>query len=90
MKKDIFIIQIIWLDLRLIYYYEYATGIKTGYTSYAKNCLVSSAEKNGMEYFAVVLGAEVQYAYTGTYSARYVDTISLFDYVFDNFFFLRS
>ena len=71
------------------YYYEYATGIKTGYTSYAKNCLVSSAEKNGMEYFAVVLGAEVQYAYTGTYSARYVDTISLFDYVFDNFSFKK-
>lgn len=71
------------------YYYEYATGIKTGYTSYAKNCLVSSAEKNGMEYFCVVLGAEVQYAYTGTYSARYVDTISLFDYAFDNFSFRK-
>ena len=30
------------------YYYEYATGIKTGYTTEAKNCLVSSATKNGM------------------------------------------
>lgn len=71
------------------YYYEYATGIKTGYTSYAKNCLVSSANKNGIEYICVVLGAEVQYGYHGTFSARYVDTISLFNYAFDNFSFRK-
>lgn len=71
------------------YYYEYATGIKTGYTSNAKNCLVSSATKNGMDYICVVLGADIIYGNSGSISARYVDTISLFNYAFDNFSFRK-
>lgn len=71
------------------YYYKYATGIKTGYTSAAKNCLVSSAEKNGIEYISVVLGASITYDNTGSVSHRYVDTISLFNYAFDNFSFRK-
>ena len=39
------------------YYYEYATGIKTGYTQAAGDCIVASAEKNGKEYILVILGA---------------------------------
>ena len=39
------------------YYYKYATGGKTGYTSQAKNCLVASATKDGVNLIAVVLGA---------------------------------
>jgi len=35
--------------------YDGATGIKTGYTKKAGRCLVSSAEKNGMELICVVL-----------------------------------
>lgn len=71
------------------YYYKYATGVKTGYTSAAKNCLVASAEKNGIEYISVVLGASITYESTGSVSHRYVDTISLFDYAFDNFSFRK-
>lgn len=71
------------------YYYEYATGIKTGYTSAAKNCLVSSAEKNGIEYICVVLGASITYGNSGSISARYVDTINLFNYAFDNYSFRK-
>jgi D-alanyl-D-alanine carboxypeptidase (penicillin-binding protein 5/6) len=71
------------------YYYEYATGIKTGYTTPAKNCLVSSATKNGMDYICVVLGADVIYGNSGSISARYTDTISLFNYAFDNFSFRK-
>ena len=71
------------------YYYKYATGIKTGYTSAAKNCLVASAEKNGIEYISVVLGASITYENTGSVSHRYVDTIALFDYAFDNFSFRK-
>lgn len=71
------------------YYYQYATGIKTGYTSYAKNCLVSAATKNGMDYICVVLGASIFYTNAGQISARYVDTISLFNYAFDNFSFRK-
>ena len=58
------------------YYYKYATGIKTGYTSAAKNCLVASAEKNGIEYISVVLGASITYENTGSVSHRYVDNFS--------------
>lgn len=71
------------------YYYEYATGIKTGYTSNAKNCLVSSATKNGIDYICVVLGADIIYGASGSISARYVDSISLFNYAFDNFSFRK-
>lgn len=39
------------------YYYQYATGMKTGYTSKALNCIVASAEKGGVELIAVVFGS---------------------------------
>ena len=71
------------------YYYEFATGIKTGYTSAAKNCLVAAAEKNGMEYITVVLGAPITYGNNGSVSHRYVDTISMFNYAFDNYSFRK-
>ncbi|MBQ3405231.1 MAG: D-alanyl-D-alanine carboxypeptidase [Oscillospiraceae bacterium] len=41
---------------KLIHYYEGATGLKTGYTSSAGHCLAASAERDGVEYIAVVLG----------------------------------
>lgn len=37
------------------YYYEYATGLKTGFTSQAGYCLASSAEKDGTKVIAVVV-----------------------------------
>lgn len=39
-------------------FYEYATGIKTGFTDPAKNCIVASAKKNGLELICVILGSE--------------------------------
>lgn len=64
------------------YYYPYAIGIKTGYTSKAKNCLVSAANKGGIELIAVVLGS--MQTPTGL-SERYLDTIELFEYGYSNF-----
>lgn len=58
------------------YYYEYATGIKTGYTSHSLNCIVASAEKDGVELIAVVFGA------MGAKN-RTDDTIALFEYGFE-------
>lgn len=58
------------------YYYKYATGIKTGYTSQALNCIVTSAEKDGVELIAVVFGA------MGAQN-RTKDTLALFEYGFD-------
>lgn len=59
-------------------YYEYAIGIKTGFTTPAKNCLVSSATKDGKTLIAVVLRSN-------TDNNRYNDTKALFNYGFDNF-----
>ena len=42
---------------KLIYYYPGATGLKTGFTSRAMYCLSASAEREGVEYIAVVLHA---------------------------------
>jgi len=64
------------------YYYKYATGIKTGFTTPAGYCLVASSEKNGLEYIAVILDAGQT---TEGMSARYIDAKALFEYGYDNF-----
>jgi len=42
---------------KLVRWYDGTTGLKTGTTDDAKYCLAASAERNGMELIAVVLGA---------------------------------
>lgn len=64
------------------YYYEYATGIKTGYTNPAKNCIVASSEKDGIEYIVVILGAGTT---ENGLSARNLDCKTLFNYAFENY-----
>ena len=58
-------------------HYDLATGIKTGYTSQAGYCLVSSAVKNGMTLFAVV--------FNDPEPERWKDTVAMFEYGFANF-----
>lgn len=64
------------------YYYQYAIGIKTGYTSQAKNCLISASLKDDLELIAVVLGAQT--TETGK-SGRYIDTKNLFEYGYSKY-----
>ena len=64
------------------YYYPACTGIKTGYTDPAKNCIVASAKKDGIEYIVVVLGAERT---SDGLSGRNLDCITLFNYAFENY-----
>ena len=64
------------------YYYEFANGIKTGYTEYANNCLVASAKKDNNELICVVLGAEDTYS---NKSYRAIDCTNLFNYAFENY-----
>lgn len=64
------------------YYYPYTTGIKTGYTNSAGNCIVASAKKDDIEYIVVILGAEQT---ENGLSARYIDCKNLFNYAFDNY-----
>jgi len=58
-------------------YYEYATGIKTGFTNAAGYCFVGSAERNGIELISVVF-------YT-TPDGRWSDTKKLMEYGFSQF-----
>lgn len=62
------------------YYYEYATGIKTGATPKAYRCLVSSAEKDGMKLLCLVYGDE-----TADGANRWQIAKSLFEYGFNNY-----
>lgn len=61
------------------YYYEYATGMKTGYTSNARNCLIASASRNGVDLISVVLGGTTT---ENGKSAIYTDSRNLLDYGF--------
>lgn len=40
--------------------YTGATGLKTGYTSQAKYCMSATAERNGVELIAVIMGADTK------------------------------
>ncbi len=57
-----------------IYAYEYATGIKTGYTSAAEHALASSAQKGDVSLIAVVLRDEKL--------GKWTDSITMFEYGF--------
>ena len=64
------------------YYYPDAIGVKTGYTKFAGNCLVSAANKDGNEVICVVLGGNIDETEN---SQRYRDTIHLLDYCFEQY-----
>lgn len=64
------------------YYYEYATGLKTGYTDKAKSCIVAKAKKDDIELICVVLGGDKT---EDLKSERELDCHTLFEYGFNNF-----
>ena len=63
---------------KLIRFYPGATGLKTGFTSGAGYCLSASAQRDGMELIAVVMGAK-------TSKERNAACKELLDYGFANF-----
>jgi len=67
--------------LRNDYYYEYATGIKTGFSVEAKSCIAASAEKNGMSLLALIFKADT----VDNVAQSFSDCRAMFDYVFDNY-----
>ncbi|NLW45943.1 MAG: D-alanyl-D-alanine carboxypeptidase [Firmicutes bacterium] len=60
---------------KLLWRYEFADGVKTGYTRQAGRCLVASATKNGQRLIAVVLNSK----------RIYEDSKLLFEYGFNNY-----
>ena len=63
---------------KLIRFYQGATGLKTGFTSSAGYCLAATAQRDGMELIAVVMGAD-------TSQNRNAACKQLLDYGFANF-----
>ena len=63
---------------KLVYYYDGCTGLKTGFTSKAGYCLSATAEREGAEYIAVIMGGE-------TSDKRNADAMALLNYAFANY-----
>lgn len=59
------------------YQYEYAIGLKTGFTDEAGDCLTAAAQKDGITLIAIVFDDEDP--------GRWVDTTALFEYGFNNY-----
>lgn len=57
--------------------YEYLLGSKTGFVSQSRQTLVSGAQKDGMKLVCVIFMEETPY--------QYEDTVTLFNYGFENF-----
>ena len=63
---------------KMVRFYSGCTGLKTGFTSGAGYCLSASAQRDGMELIAVVMGAE-------TSQDRFAACKSMLDYGFANY-----
>ncbi len=63
---------------KLVRFYDGATGLKTGFTSGAGYCLSASAQRDGLELIAVVMGCE-------TSQQRFAACKSMLDYGFANY-----
>lgn len=71
------------LDPNTNYYYQYATGGKTGYTDEAGRCLMSTASYNGYNYMCILMNcppnADRRY--------EFLETADLYRWAFNNFSF---
>ena len=88
--KEILKFSSIWMDTvrngefglsntnKLVRFYNGATGLKTGFTSAAGYCLSASAEREGMELIAVIMGCESS-------QTRFAACKSMLDYGFANY-----
>ena len=63
---------------KMVRFYSGATGLKTGFTSGAGYCLSASAQREGMELVAVVMGAESS-------QVRFAACKQMLDYGFANY-----
>ena len=63
---------------KLVYHFEGATGLKTGFTSRAMYCLAATAERDGTEYIAVIFKAP-------TSSDRFESAKTLLNFAFANY-----
>ena len=65
------------------YYYPYCTGIKTGHTTPAGECLVASSSYNNLDLISVVLGGQLKNSQG--LNDRFYDTKQLFEFTYNNY-----
>src|SRR5699024_10359657 len=63
---------------RLVRFYDYVDGLKTGYTKDAQFCLAATAKKDNMRVVSVIMGAESS-------KERNAMTMNLIDYAFAHY-----
>ena len=63
---------------KLVYWYPGCTGLKTGFTSKAMYCLAATAERDGVEFIAVIMHGD-------TIESRNADAKALLNYAFANY-----
>ena len=69
------------IDKNTNYWYQYASGVKTGFTEAAGRCLVSTASSNGYNYMCILFGC------TDSPTKRYdfYESKELYRWAFNNF-----
>ncbi len=72
------------LDQSTNYYYQYATGFKTGFTNAAGRCLVSTATRNSYNYMCILLKCPNK---PNVKRYEFVESRELYRWAFNNFSF---
>lgn len=70
-------------DTTTNYYYQYAKGVKTGFTDAAGRCLVSTASYNGYKYMCILMGCPDSKAKRH----EFAESANLYRWAFNNFSF---
>ena len=72
------------------YYYEKAVGVKTGFTTPAGGCLISTASDGDLAFMSIVCGCEQLIDDEGKdLDMRFIETRNLFDYGFETFHYVQ-
>ncbi len=69
------------IDPSTNYYYQYATGVKTGFTDEAGRCVVSTASYGGYNYLCVIMGCDN----SDGRQHQFMDSSNLYRWAFNNF-----
>ncbi len=73
-------------DVDSRYFYSLASGIKTGFTTPAGGCLVSTATDGDAEYLSIVMGCDL---ISNAEDMRFIETKRLFRHAFDTYAFVQ-
>lgn len=80
-KERILVTTNYLIDPNTSYFYQYATGLKTGFTDESGRCLVSTASYNGYNYLAITMNCPTQ---NGT-RTEFTTSRQLFRWAFNEF-----